>query len=287
MTSRRKFIKTVSTGSLLLAFPGTLTSCSHRKKNLKDIGIQLYTLRDVMPADPVGVLKQVAAMGYTQIESYEGDRGMFWGMDNRDFSKLMGNLGMKIISSHTDIHKEFERKAALAAEIDMHYLVCPWAGAQKTLDDYKRLADLFNEKGRVCRENGIRFAYHNHEYTFLPVEGSLPHDILMTYTDPDLVTFEMDVYWVVTAGEDPVHWLKKYPGRWRLSHIKDRKKNIALTKTDATCVLGTGEIDWPRVLKTAVEEGMEFFFVEQEQYDKMSSMDAARLNAGYLKNLAF
>src|SRR5690606_16975749 len=129
-----------------------------------------------------------------------------------------------------------------AAEIGMAYLIDPWVGPQKSIDDFKRIADTFNERGRICRQNGIRFAYHNHGYSFQAVDGQLPQDVMMQNTDPELVDFQMDVYWIVTAGQDPNHWFKKYPGRWKLSHLKDREKNASASKEDATCVLGTGSI---------------------------------------------
>lgn len=287
MISRRKFLKVAAGSTLLTAAPQLLTSCSIPTKNLKDFGLQLYTVRDVLPADPVGVIKQISKMGYTQIESYEGDKGMFWGMTNLEFKKLMDDLGLRIVSSHTDIRKDFERKAAEAAEIGMDYLIDPWEGPQATIDDFKRIADIFNEKGTVCKQNGIRFGYHNHDYTFKPIDSALPQDVLMENTDPDLVDFEMDIYWVVTAGQDPIKWLKKYPKRWKLGHLKDREKNAPLSNTDASVVLGTGSIDWKNMMKASLAEGMEFFIVEQERYVDMTSLTAATEDAAYLKNLKF
>lgn len=285
--SRRNFIKTTAGAAAIASIPNTLLACTSSKKSLKDFGLQLYTLRDVLPADPTDVLKQVSKMGYTQIESYQGEQGIFWGMSNLDFKKLMDDLGMKIVSSHTDIRNDFEAKAAQAAEIGMAYLIDPWEGPQKSIDDFKKLADLFNEKGAICKKNGIRFAYHNHAYSFETLEGQIPQDVMMQNTDPDLVDYEMDIYWVVTAGQDPIEWFKKYPKRWRLGHIKDRQKNVPASKGDATCVLGTGIIDWQKILKQAMDEGMEYFIVEQEQYQNMSSLEAAKLNADYLMKFRF
>lgn len=289
--NRRSFLKTMAIGGALLSTSEMLESCSvinplltsaHR---LKNFGLQLYTVRDVIGTNTRDVLKQIAGMGYTQIESYEGDKGFFWGMSNLEFKKLMDDLGMDLISSHCNIRVNFETKVEQAAQIGMKYLIDPWEGPQKSIDDFKRIADLFNEKGKICKQHGLRFGYHNHGYSFKEVDGQLPQDVMMQNTDPDLVDFEMDVYWVVTAGQDPARWLKKYPGRWKLSHLKDRKKNVPLTREDETCVLGTGEIDWKKIVKDCLKEGMNYFIVEQEQYDNMSSLDAARLNAQFLKVL--
>lgn len=284
--TRRKFLKDASAAAIIANLPRSLFACNGSGgSNLKHFGLQLYTLRDVLPQDPKGVLKQVAGMGYTQIESYEGKDGIFWGMTNLEFKKLMDDLGMKIVSSHTNIKQDFERKAGEAAAIGMKYLIDPWEGPQKAIDDFKRIADTFNECGRICKKNGIRFAYHNHDYSFVPVEGQLPQEVMMENTDPDLVDFEMDIYWVVTGGQDPEAWFKKYPGRFKLCHVKDREKDTPLSKKDATCVLGHGSIDYPKILKTASKEGMEYYIVEQEQYGNMWSTEAARLDAAYMKNL--
>ena len=182
--------------------------------DLDAFGIQLYTLRDEMPKDPKGVLKKVADYGYHQIESYEGEQGMFWGMSNKEFKAYMDELGMKIVSSHVNINEDLERKAAEAAEIGMDYIICPYVGPQTSMDAWKGVTDKFNTAGEVCRKEGIQFAYHNHAYSFKAFSGMIPHDFLMDNTDPDLVKHEMDIYWVITGGADPIEYLKKYPNRF-------------------------------------------------------------------------
>jgi len=254
-------------------------------KVLSRFGLQLYTLRDDLPKDPKGVLKQVASFGYKQIEGYEGPQGLFWGMTNTDFKKYMDDLGMEFISSHCDINKDFERKAAEAAAIGMKYLICPYKGAQKTLDDYKKIADEFNAKGEICKKNGIRFAYHNHDYTFKQQEGQFPQDVLMKGTDPSLVDFEMDIYWVVTAGQDPQEWLKRYKNRFRACHVKDRTKNA--TEAADSCTLGQGSIDFAKILKTAKKTGMQYYIVEQEKYTGTTPLQATKDDAEYMKKLKF
>ena len=286
---RRKFIKItggVTTGLALSSITGMslLSSCKNGPESLTSFGLQLYSLRDDMPKDPKGVLKQVASFGYKQVESYQHDQlGMFWGMSNTDFKKYMDELGMTIIASHCDINQDFEKKAAEAAAIGMKYLICPYKGPQKSIDDFKRFADDFNQRGEVCKKNGIRFAYHNHDYSFKPIDGQVPQDVMMTNTDPSLVDFEMDMYWVVTAGQDPVAWMKKYSKRFRLCHVKDRMKGA--TETGASCVLGQGSIDYPSILKEAKAQGMEYFVVEQERYDGTTPAKAAEDDAAYMKKL--
>ncbi len=136
MYKRRDFIKNAATGIALTAITSKLLGCSSTSRsmttdNLKEFGLQLYTLRDVIPNDPKGILKQVAAMGYKQVEGYEGDKGMFWGMSNIEFKKFMDDLGMQMISSHCNINNDFEKKADEAAAIGMKYLIAPSLGNEK------------------------------------------------------------------------------------------------------------------------------------------------------------
>ena len=252
---------------------------------LTAFGLQLYSLRDDLPKDPKGILKQVSSFGYKQIEGFEGKQGIFWGMKHTDFKKYMDDLGMEIISSHCNIEKDFEKKAAQAGEIGMKYLISPYIGPQKTIDDYKKYADKFNQRGETCKKNGLRFAYHNHGYTFEPLDGQMPQDILMQNTNADLVDYQMDIFWVVTPGADPVTWLKKYPNRFRLGHVKDRMKNAPAKEGDFSCDLGTGSIDFPTILKVAKENGMQYYIVEQEKYEGSTPIKSVETDAAYMKNL--
>ncbi len=283
--TRRKFLQA---GSLLAA--GTLAGVNRSeaffRKKLKNFGIQLWTLRDDMNKDPKGVLKQVASYGYTQIESFEGTKGIFWGMTSSDFKKYMDDLGMKIVSSHCDIAKDFEKKAADAASVDIKYLICPYKGPQKSIEDFKRIADEFDVKGEICRKNGIRFAYHNHDYSFIPLEGKIPQEVMMNNTNPETVFYEMDIYWVVTPGADPVHYFKAYKNRFPLVHVKDRMKNAAANNKEASCDLGTGMINFHKVLHAAKKCGTEYFIVEQERYDNSTPLQSAQSDAKYMGQIS-
>ena len=305
MSSRRDFIRksgfaasALMLGSLAACNDGTKTEekkvdssaasstpSTSTEKPLGDFGLQLYTLRDDMPKDPKGVLKQVASFGYKQIEGFEGALGLFWGMSNTDFKKYMDELGLQFVSSHCDTKKDFEKKAAQAAEIGMKYLISPYVGKQKTLDDYKKIADQFNKSAEICKKNGIRFAYHNHDYSFVQQDGQYPQDIFMQNTSADNMDYEMDIYWVVTAGADPEAWLKKYSNRFRLCHIKDRSKTAKPEDHDASVDVGTGSINYKQVLKTASENGMQYYIVEQEKYENSTPIKSAQVDASYLKNL--
>jgi len=284
---RNEFLKL--SGGLALAgltSKSGFASFAGESAKLKNFGIQLWSVRDDLAKDPKGVLKQLASYGYKQIESFEGGKGIFWGMSNTEFKAEMDKLGMKIISSHCDINKDFEKKAAEAAAIGMKYLICPYKGPQKDLDAFKKFADEFNQKGEICKKNGIRFAYHNHDYSFATMNGEMGQDVMMKNTDASLVDFELDMYWVVAAGQDIETWLKKYPKRFRLCHVKDRKKGAPLTDKDESVVVGTGSIDYPRILKTAKKLGMEYYIIEQEKWEGTTPMQAAQADAVYMKALS-
>ncbi|MEO5781833.1 MAG: sugar phosphate isomerase/epimerase [Ginsengibacter sp.] len=293
MYQRRDFLKTTVTGIALTAISGEILGCKSSSLfgsgNIKEFGLQLYTLRDVLPKDPKGILKQVAVMGYKQIESYPHDElGMFWGMKNTEFKKYVDDLGMQFIASHAKIMKDFEAQADQAAEIGMKYLICGSFENEKGMDKegYIKTADLFNKKGEICKSRGLKFAYHNHDQIFIKnPAGFVPQEILLQNTDPSFVDFEMDIYWVVTAGQDPVKWIEKYPNRFKLCHIKDRKKNTPLNEREVSVNLGDGSIDFKKILKVAKENGMKYYIVEQEKYEGTTPLDAAKAGADYLRKL--
>ncbi|MEM1124716.1 MAG: sugar phosphate isomerase/epimerase [Bacteroidota bacterium] len=300
--NRRQFLQNasmVAAGSLLLPHWACQSETKTAEKttappatkaadpSLDKFGIQLYTLRDVIPQDPMGTIKQLASFGYQQIEGYEREQGLFWGMKNTEFKSFLDDLGMEMVASHCDIKKDFEQKAADAAEIGVKYLICPYIGPQESVENWKKVVDTFNECGEVCRKNGIKFAYHNHGYSFETSSGIIPHDFMMENTDPELVDYEMDIYWVVTADADPSAYLKKYANRFKLCHVKDRSKTAPADESNASVDLGTGTIDFSKILKVAKDNGMEYFIMEQERYDNSTSLESAKVGADYLSKLVF
>jgi sugar phosphate isomerase/epimerase len=281
--SRRQFL--INTGLITAGAAFGSDVFGDSLKGPKPFGIQLYTLRDIIGKDTKDVLKKLSGFGYKFVEGYEGQKGLFWGMSNKEFKAYLDSIGMSMVSSHFNMNQDLEKKAAEAGEIGMKYLICPYLGAQKSLDDYKKFADSFNKAGEVCKKNGLRFAYHNHGYSFTLQDGQYPQDVLMKGTDPGLVDYEMDIYWVVTAGADPHAWLKKYPNRWRLCHVKDRGKQFPAGQADASVDLGTGMIDFKKIAKTAKAAGMKYYIVEQERYDNTTSIKSAEVGAAYMKKL--
>ena len=283
---RREFLKWsggLAIGTALAPITGKWVTEEETDSRIKTFGLQLYSVRDDMPKDPKGILKQIASFGYKQVESYEGPTGMFWGMSNIDFKKTMDDLDMTIVSSHCDITKDFEKKTGEAAAIGMKYLIYNWPSGHEKMDEYKKKADMFNKCGETCRKAGMHFANHNYDQSFIPIGGEIPMDVLMKNTDPSLVDYQMDIYWVVMGGADPIKWLKKYPNRFRLCHIKDRIKGA--TERDASCNLGTGSIDFSPILKTAKQNGMQYYIAEQERYDGTTPLKAVEADAEYMRSL--
>lgn len=283
--NRKEFLRLGTTAVAGLAVSGVLSQLAGCKAGSKlsgrnnVFGLQLYTLREDLPKNPRSILQQVASFGYKQIEGYEGPQGIYWGMTNKEFQSFLNGLGMTMVSSHCAYTQNLEKKADEAAEIGMKYLLCPYIGPQKDLDAYKRVADSFNKAGEICKQRGIRFGYHNHDYSFKLVEGQYPQDVMMQHTDENLVDYEMDIYWVVAAGQDPVKWFQKYPNRFKLGHVKDKQGK-------ETTTLGTGTINYPQLLKEAQKSGMEYFIVEQEEYEGTTPIKAAKDDAEYMKKLS-
>ena len=284
MTDRRKFLKNSAFAAMALSIPFAGKSSSLFSpapfKALPAFGLQLWTVKEDMVSNASATLKMVSGYGYKQIESFEGEKGIFWGWKNTEFKKYMDDLEMKIISSHCDIQKDFERKAAEAAEIGMSYLICPWKGPQKSIDDFKKFADEFNKCGEICKKNGIRFAYHNHDYSFKPINGQVPQEVMMNGTDKNLVDFEMDIYWVVAAGEDPKAWFAKHPGRFKLCHVKDLAKTA---KGHESVQIGKGTIDFKSILKAGTGKGLKYYIVEQEAFTGSTPLESAQADAKYMK----
>lgn len=285
MNTRREFIKT--TGALAAGAALYPQWVNAEKGKTRPFGIQLYTLRGELPGKARELLQQLAKQGYSYIESYEGPEGIYWNHSPKAFKEYLDNLGLKMVSTHCDASKNFERKAADAASIGLQYLICPWVGPQKSIEDFKKIARQFNDMGAICKKNGIRFAYHNHDYSFKTVDGQIPQAVLLKETDPSLVDFEMDLYWVSYAGQDPLQWMTNYPNRFKLCHVKDKSRAPYPKEGYLSVDLGTGSIDFKKILPKAVSQGMEYLIVEQEFYPNGSQIEAAATGASYMKRLRF
>lgn len=319
MTDRRNFLKHAGAFALgALLFP----ACNTGKKegaetaegtaadttatgqgaaatgNLGAIGLQLYSVKDVIEQDLQGTLKQLAEIGYKEIESYPGQKGHYFGMEAKEFAKMSSDLGLNLVSSHfgsgtregkpvSDWHQatmlqNFDQLAAKAAETGQKYITCSSLhdSLRKTKDDLKRTAELFNQTGEKAKKAGLQFAYHNHAFEFEKVDDVVLYDFLLENTDPELVKYEMDMYWVVAGGQDVVAYLEKYPDRFPLCHVKDMDKQDKTRNTE----VGSGSIDYQKILQVAREKGVKHYFVEQEYFTR-PSIESMRMNYNYLSKL--
>jgi sugar phosphate isomerase/epimerase len=274
--SRRDFLKISATGAL-----GAMAS-SHNgyKADIKSfgIGLQLYTIRDAMKTDVQGSLKKVSDMGYKYLELASYADGKFYGIEPVKFKRMVNDLGMEILSSHTEVEAQgitLENAKKMAedhAKLGVKYCIQPWVveEARKTVASYQKMVADWNKVGGIMKESGIQFGYHNHNFEFNRVEGKVPYfDIFLTELDKNLVTMELDLFWVTKAGQNPVEIFKKYPGRFQLFHMKDMFTRQApfFTTTGVTdfAPVGAGVINFKEILAAKDIAGMKYMLVEEDK----------------------
>ena len=270
MTTRRSFIKTTAMASAGLMMAPKLFAFAKKRQ----IGTQLYTVRDAMAKDPLGTLEKVAKIGFNTVEgaTYTGTE-LFYGMPAAQFKNISDGYGLEMPSAHYVLGESMpQAKGTLtndwakavddAAAVGLKYMVCAYLfdTERGNLDQYKSTADKLNIAGQVAKSAGIQLCYHNHNFEFVPQDGKLPYDVLLTSTDPGLVKMEMDIYWVYKAKQDPIALFKKYPGRFPLWHVKDMDNTPEQKFTE----VGHGVIPFKEIFTHAKEAGMKYFFNEQD-----------------------
>lgn len=284
-TNRRTFIQQAGLLSAGLMLKPSFSPRFHKK-----VGLQLYTVREQIAKDVPGVLAKVAAVGYTNVEPNGYTRkDKFWGMDAKAFKAILDTNNLITTSGLYGIdiggQKDFDdlkHFADVANILGEKYVVIPWIFEEyrKTADDYKALADKMNKAGEVTKASGIHLAYHNHNFEFTDMGGGqLGYDLLLSNTDPKLVKMEMDIYWIVRGGADPVTLFNKYPGRFSLFHVKDMDKANPMINTE----VGSGTIDFKTIFANAKLAGLDYAFVEQENF-AMDWDASITKSAEYLKN---
>lgn len=276
MQKRRDFLKISAAGALgVMAFGPMACKPSAPDRKSFGVGLQLYTIRDAMAADVLGSLQKVSDMGYKNLELANYVDGKFYGYAPAEFKKIVNDMGMDIISSHTQVEAtgitldNAKKMADDHAELGVKYCVQPWVNDEdRNVETYKKMIADWNEVGRIMKGVGIQFAYHNHNFEFANLDGIIPYyDIFMPEMDPELITMEIDMYWVTKAGQDPVEMINKYPGRFQLFHFKDMAKQTEpyydVIKDDITSV-GAGLIDFNRIYAARETAGMKYLFVEDD-----------------------
>lgn len=259
-------------GVLALAGAWTLSAADvGTGKSFKGpLGLQLYSLRGDFTKNVDLGLDESKKFGFKEVEL-----AGTYNLPPEKFKEMLEKRGFKPVSGHFPYAKfktDPESIARDAKALGLKYAGCAWADHQGTydLEEAKETVQVFNKAGEVLKKHGIKFFYHCHGFEFAPHNGETFMDYLIKETDPKLVTFEMDVFWVVHPGHDPVKWLAKYPGRWELMHVKDMKKGTQTglftggTDVKNDVAIGTGMMDWPSILKEAKKSGVKYYFIEDE-----------------------
>jgi len=283
MSNRRTFLQQSGMAALAaMVSPSLISSAlagTMERAKISKVGIQLYTLRDLLQKDVSSVIPKLAQLGYKQVETFYGYDAKnaakgFWGLDAKEFKTLLDTNGITSPSGHynesvfltegggTDVLKNH---IEVAATVGQKYLTIPSIPGDHhkaaSADFYKKIAAKFNEAGQLAKAQGLKLAYHNHNFEFGDLGGGVtPYEIFLTETDPSLVSFELDLFWAVNAGLNPIDMFKKHPGRFKMWHVKDMDKADKSVFTE----VGTGSINFKEIFSNAKTSGLEYIFVEQD-----------------------
>lgn len=272
ITDRREFL------TLLSALVASLTS-PVLGKSLRSFGLQLYTVRDLLTSDFEGTLAEVARIGYRQVE-FAGISGPS-PEQTLNLLKRYGLIAPAAHVSYQQLEHELSKHLQMARTMGQQFIVCPSVDASRlqTIDDWKRVCQRFNAIGAQAKEAGLSFAYHNHDFEFVPIDRQIPYDVILAETDPDLVKMEADLYWMTRAGRDPVTCFQRYPGRFPLLHLKDMTPDGAITE------VGQGVVDFKRVLGHSTLAGVAYCFVEHDH--PAHPLQSIEASLRYLQQLGF
>jgi sugar phosphate isomerase/epimerase len=293
--NRRTFVQTSIAATLAAAHP----SWARAARKIERVGLQLYTVRELMKSDFEGTIAKVAQIGYKEVE-FAG----YCGKTPQEVRAILDKNGLAAPSTHVGydiVENKWEETLDTAKAIGHSFVVCPWIDEKQrvTPDGWKRAAQLFNQAGEAAQKAGIQFAYHNHSFEFEPSESlgnKLAYDFLLAETDPKLVKMEMDLCWITVAGSDPLKYFGKYPGRFPLVHVKDWTKKgpsggnyDGATGTHAAqghmADVGQGDINWKRIFAQSDKAGIQHYIVEND-YPKSPDEDL-RTSYDYLAKLTF
>ncbi|MVN91734.1 sugar phosphate isomerase/epimerase family protein [Mucilaginibacter aquatilis] len=288
MTNRRTFIAQAGLISAGLALAPELLMA----KTNKVAGLQLYTLRAQLPKDVKGVIAKVAQAGYKEVEVYGySKQNGFWGLSPVEFKALLTQHGLTSPSGHYGMDKLLEtgsmdevNDAIAAAKVLGHkYVTMPYINIKfrKTAADIKSIVTKVNTAAAHIKKAGLKMAYHNHDFELISVEGVTLYEELLKGTQPGMLDFEMDLYWVVRAGNDPVNWFKKYPGRFSMVHVKDMDKQDNKLNTE----VGSGSVDFKQIFANAKLGGIKHYIVEQENFKIDPYVSIAQSSKYLLNNL--
>jgi len=297
-SSRRDFIR-ISAAGALGALVLSQYACKSAGKPTPEtaavdpktfgLALQLYTIREAMQTDVSGSLTQVADIGFKYLELAGYSDRKFYGMEPADFKKLVNDLGMEILSSHTQVEAQgitLDNAKIMAedhAKLGVKYCIQPWVvpEARTTIASYQKMVADWNLVGKIMKENGLQFGYHNHNFEFATVEGKIPYfDVFMPELDKELVIMELDLFWTIKAGQNPIDLFNKYPGRFHLFHMKDMFTNEApFYTTDGVtdfAPVGEGVINFKEILAAKETAGLKYMVVEQDSTKDGKPFDAIK-----------
>ena len=285
-------MKTLKTLFSLLLITVMMSSCCQQanktsKIEKKDIGIQLYSVRDDIAKNFTETVKAVGETGFTFVEAAGYNDGKFYSLSPEEFTKAIEAAGMKALSSHTnrplasanpdsikwdDVWKWWDQCITAHKAAGMKYLVNSWMPVPKTLAELKTYCDYYNKIGEKCKVQGLKFGYHNHSFEFEKIEDETMYDYMLKNTNPDYVFFEMDVYCLIRGGCSPVDYFNNYPGRFKLLHIKDNKE------------LGqSGMVGFDAIFKNIEKAGTKHIIVEVESYSSnLTPVESIKQSLDYL-----
>ena len=264
----------------------TALAQNHKKLYTAALGVEAYTFRRSFPIDVAKTLDTIKMMGFTEMEGGSN------GMPPEAFKKLCAERGISIPATGADYSKLIKSPDSVAynaKKLGAKYVMCAWIphSGMFTIDDAKKAVQDFNMAGKILKDKGITFCYHAHGYEFQPYENGTLLDYIIKNTNPEYVSFEMDIFWIQFGGGDPVSLLKKYGSRWKLIHLKDIRKGTIKNLTGGTTadndvILGMGEVDIPGILKEAKKIGIEHYFIEDESNLEIQHVPQS---IAYLKSL--
>jgi sugar phosphate isomerase/epimerase len=295
--NRRTFLQTALSAAAATALPARGFA---QQRKIDRIGVQLYSVRDLMKADVPGTLAKLAAIGFKEVEF----AGLF-GLSPADVRAMLDKNGLTAPASHVDwatVENKLPETLEAARILGHQYIIVPWIGEaeRKQPDIWKKAADLFNRAGATSQKSGIQFAYHQHGFEFVPSEalgGKLPYDYLLENTDPSFVKMELDICWTVAAEQDPVTYFNRYPGRFPLVHVKDWLKDGTQSKAYAGALgpgtkftgqmanVGSGSVDWKRIFAQSGKAGIKHYIIEHDA--PKSPLDDLRTSFNYVRDLRF
>lgn len=299
--SRRTFLKKSAIALAGAAVFSNELFAAQKQKQLT--GIQLYSIRDDMTKDPLGTLKQLAAMGFKHVEHADYRNRKFYGYSPSEFKKVLDDLGLNMPSGHTvmgkthwdeskkDFSDAWKYTVEDAAVVGQQYVISPWLdeSLRKNYDDMVKYMDVFNKSGELCKKSGMKFGYHNHDFEFSQkLNDQTVYDIILKNTDPALVIQQLDIGNLYNGGAKAIDIVKKYPGRFQSMHVKDEVKATSGNEKYESTLLGKGIVNVKEVIDLGKKSGGTIhFIIEQESYQGKSALETCKDNLAIMKSWGY